>query len=250
MVVRASKLFLPTLRDAPADAEAVSHKLLVRAGFIRQVSAGLWSFTPLGWRVHRKVEQVVREEMHAIGAQEWFAPVLTPEELWETTGRDKIPELFHLHDRAGRKYILPMTHEETFTFHARELQSYKELPQSWYHFQTKDRDEPRPRAGLIRVREFIMKDSYSFDRDEAGLDESFRAHEAAYHRIFQRCSLEYHAVQAESGMMGGSESVDFLAPSGSGENTLVTCANGDFAADLEIARGVPRAPAFPERLAA
>jgi prolyl-tRNA synthetase len=141
-----------------------------------------------------------------------------------------------------------MTHEETFTFHARELQSYKELPQSWYHFQTKDRDEPRPRAGLIRVREFIMKDSYSFDRDEEGLDKSFRAHEAAYHRIFQRCGIEYHAVQAESGMMGGSASVDFLAPSGSGENTLVTCVNGDFAADLEVARAVPRTPKFPAKL--
>src|SRR6266404_1830329 len=248
MVVRASQRFLPTLRDAPADAEAVSHKLLVRAGFIRQVSAGLWTFTPLGWRVHRKVEQVIREEMAAIGAQEWFAPVLTPEELWEATGRDKITELFHLQDRAGRKFILPMTHEETFTFHARDLQSYKELPQSWYHFQTKDRDEPRPRAGLIRVREFIMKDSYSFDRDEEGLDKSFRAHEAAYHRIFRRCGIEYHAVQAESGMMGGSASVDFLAPSGSGENTLVTCENGDFAADLEVARAVPRAPEFPPGL--
>ena len=170
MIVRASQLFLPTLRDAPADAEAVSHKLLVRAGYIRQVSAGLWSFAPLGWRVHRKVEQIIREEMEAIGSQEWFAPVLTPLELWEATGRDKIVELFRLEDRVGRKYILPLTHEETFTFHAREIQSYKQLPQSWYHFQTKDRDEPRPRSGLIRVREFIMKDSYSFDRDEAGLD--------------------------------------------------------------------------------
>ena len=175
MIARASQLYLPTLRDAPADADAVSHKLLVRGGFIRQLSAGLWTFTPLGWRVHRKVEQVIREEMDAIGAQEWFAPVLTPEELWEATGRDNIPEIFHLQDRAGRKFILPMTHEETFTFHARELQSYKELPQAWYHFQTKDRDEPRPRAGLIRVREFIMKDSYSFDRDEDGLEVSFRA---------------------------------------------------------------------------
>jgi prolyl-tRNA synthetase len=248
MVVRASRRFLPTLRDAPADAEAVSHKLLVRGGFIRQVSAGLWTFTPLGWRIHRKVEQIVREEMDAIGAQEWFAPVLTPIELWEATGRDRIPEIFHVTDRAGRRFILPMTHEETFTFHARELQSYRELPQSWYHFQTKDRDEPRPRSGLIRVREFIMKDSYSLDRDEAGLEESFRAHERAYHRIFQRCGLEYYAVQAEPGMMGGSESVDFLAVSGSGENTLVTCENGDFAADLEVARAVPRPPVFPERL--
>ena len=249
-IARASRLFLPTLRDAPADAEAVSHKLLVRAGYIRQVGAGLWTFTGLGWRVHRKVEQIIREEMDAIGAQEWFAPVLTPEELWEATGRDKIPEIFHVQDRAGRKFVLPMTHEETFTFHAREIQSYRELPQAWYHFQTKDRDEPRPRSGLIRVREFIMKDSYSFDRDDAGLDRSFRAHEAAYHRIFQRCGIEYYAVQAESGMMGGSASVDFLAPSGSGENTLVTCANGDYAADLEVARAVPRPPDFPPPLGA
>jgi prolyl-tRNA synthetase len=250
MVVRASQRFLPTLRDAPADADAVSHKLLVRGGFIRQVSAGLWTFAPLGWRVHRKVEQIVREEMEAIGAQEWFAPVLTPVELWEQTGRDKIPEIFHVEDRAGRRFVLPMTHEETFTFHAREIQSYKQLPQSWYHFQTKDRDEPRPRGGLLRVREFIMKDSYSFDRDEDGLEASFRAHEQAYHRIFERCGLQYYAVQAESGMMGGSESVDFLAPSGSGENTLVTCENGDFAADLEVARTVPRAPESPPRLEA
>ena len=239
-IARASKLFLPTLRDAPADADAVSHKLLVRAGYIRQVAAGLWSFTPLGWRVHRKVEQIIRDEMDGIGAQEWFAPVLTPLELWEATGRAGIPELFRVEDRAGRQFVLPLTHEETFTFHARELQSYRQLPQSWYHFQTKDRDEPRPRGGLLRVREFIMKDSYSFDRDEEGLEQSFRAHEAAYHSIFQRCGIEYYEVQAESGMMGGSESMDFLAPSNSGENTLVTCKNCDFAADLEMAQGVPR----------
>jgi len=247
MIARASQLFLPTLREAPAEADAVSHKLLVRAGFIRQLSAGLWTFTPLGWRVHRKVEQIIREELDAIGAQEWFAPVLTPAELWEKTGRLRIPEIFHVEDT---DFILPLTHEETFTFHARELQSYRELPQSWYHFQTKDRNEPRPRAGLIRVREFIMKDSYSFDRDEAGLDVSFKAHERAYHAIFQRCGLEYYEVEAESGMMGGSESFDFLAPSGSGENTLVRCENGDFAADLEVARSVPRPPAFPARLEA
>ena len=250
MIARASQLFLPTLRDDPADAEAVSHKLLVRAGFIRQLSAGLWTFTPLGWRVHRKVEQIIREEMDAIGAQEWLAPVLTPVALWRATGRDTIPELFRVEDRAGQQYVLPLTHEETFTFHARELQSYRQLPQSWYHFQTKDRDEPRPRAGLLRVREFIMKDSYSFDRDEAGLEQSFRAHEGAYHRIFGRCGLEYYEVQAESGMMGGSESFDFLAPSGSGENTLVTCVDCDYAADLEVAQAVPRAPDFPPALAA
>jgi prolyl-tRNA synthetase len=248
MLVRASQLFLPTLREAPADADAVSHKLLVRGGFIRQLSAGVWTYLPLGWRVHQKVVQIIREEMNAIGSQEMLGPVLTPAELWETSGRYKYPEVFKFQDRNGRRFVLPMTHEETFTFHARELQSYRQLPQAWYHFGTKERDEPRPRGGLLRVREFIMKDSYSFDRDEAGLDVSFEKHRGAYHRIFERCGVKAYDVQAESGMMGGSESVDFLAPSGSGENTLVTCENGDYAADLEIARGIPRAPEFPERL--
>src|SRR5712691_2335283 len=247
MIARASQLFLPTLREDPADAEAVSHRLLVRGGFIRQLSAGVWSFLPLGWRVHQNVVQVIREEMNAIGGQEWLCPMLTPAELWEQTGRD-YPEIFRITDRTGRRFILPMTHEETFTFHARELRSYKELPQIWYHFAVKDRDEPRPRGGLIRVREFIMKDAYSFDRDEEGLARSFELQRGAYHRIFDRCGLEVHAVLAESGMMGGKESVDFLAPSGSGENTLVTCERGDYAADLEVARGVPRAPELPDRL--
>ncbi len=250
MIARASKLFLPTLRDPPADAEAASHKLLVRGGFIRQVSAGVWSFLPLGWRVHRKIEQIIREEMDAIGGQEFLCPLLTPVELWEATGRASIPEIFHLTDRNGRHFILPMTHEETFTFHAREIQSYKELPQIWYHFAVKDRDEPRPRGGLLRVREFIMKDAYSFDRDEEGVKRSFELHRDAYDRMFARCGVEAHAVQAESGIMGGKYSVDFLAPSGSGENTLVVCENGDFAADLEIARAIPRAPEFPEPLTA
>jgi prolyl-tRNA synthetase len=246
--MRASELFIPTLREDPGDAEAASHRLLVRGGFVRQVAAGLWTFLPLGWRVHRKAEQIVREEMNAIGGQEMFMPVVTPAELWQSTGRYKIPELWKLEDRLGRPFVLAMTHEETVTFHAREIRSYRELPQILYHFQTKVRDEPRPRSGLLRVREFVMKDAYSFDRDEEGLERSFRLHERAYHRIFERCGLEYYAVQAESGMMGGSASVDFLAPSGAGENTLVTCENGDYAADLEIARGVPRAPKFPERL--
>src|ERR671934_2025936 len=170
MIVRASQLFLPTLRDDPADAEAASHRLLVRGGFIRQVSAGVWTYLPLGWRVHQKVVQVIREEMNTIGGQEMLAPVLTPAELWQRSGRYGIKVLFKLQDSAGRNFLLPMSHEETMTFHAPELQSYKELPQIWYHFQTKDRDEPRPRGGLLRVREFIMKDAYSFDRDEAGLD--------------------------------------------------------------------------------
>jgi len=248
MIARASQLFLPTLRDAPADAEALSHKLLVRGGFVRQVSAGLWTLMPLGWRVHRKVEQIIREEMDAIGGQEMLMPVLTPAELWEATGRIKIPEIFHLHDRTGRHYILPVTHEETVTFHAREIQSYKQLPQLWYHFQVKDRDEPRPRGGLLRVREFIMKDAYSFDRDEEGALAAFEKNLAAYHRIFERCGVEAHAVLAESGIMGGKLTMDFLAPSGSGENTLVRCERGDYAADAEIARGIPRAPEFPARL--
>jgi prolyl-tRNA synthetase len=250
VIVRASQLFVPTLRDAPADAEAASHKLLVRGGFIRQVGAGLWTYLPLGWRVHQKVVQIIREEMDAIGAQEMLCPVLTPAELWETSGRIVIPEVFKLQDRGGRPFVLPLSHEETMTFHARELQSYKQLPQAWYHFSTKERDEPRPRAGLLRVREFIMKDSYSFDRDEAGLDASFMRHAQAYRKIFERCGLEFYEVEAESGIMGGRESWDYLAPTGSGENELVRCENGDYAADIEAAHGIPRPPEFPEPLAA
>jgi prolyl-tRNA synthetase len=248
MIARASQLFLPTLRDDPADAEAVSHKLLVRGGFMRQLTTGLWTFLPLGWRVHRKVEQIIREEMDAIGSQEMSAPVLTPAELWKQTGRYGSTEIFKFKDRNGRDFILPLTHEETFTYHAVEIQSYRQLPQLWYHFQTKDRDEPRPRGGLLRLREFIMKDSYSFDRDDACVAVSFEKNRGAYAKIFERCGLETYYVEAEPGMMGGSESFDFLAPSGSGENTLVTCENGDYAADIEIARSVPRAPTFPPRL--
>jgi len=241
-------LFLPTLRDAPADADAASHKLLVRGGFIRQVGTGLWTFMPLGWRVHQKVVQIIREEINAIGGQEMLEPVLTPAELWETSGRIGIPIVFHLKDRTGRDFVLPFSHEETMTFHARELQSYKQLPQLWYHFSTKERDEPRPRGGLLRVREFIMKDSYSFDRDEAGLDRSFDAHKSAYERIWQRCGLEAYYVEAESGIMGGRESSGFMAPAESGENILVSCENGDYYADYDAARGIPRAPEFPEAL--
>ncbi len=250
MLQRQSRLFLPTLREDPADAEAASHRLLVRAGLIRQVVAGLWTYLPAGWRIHERVVQVVRDEMDAIGGQEMSMPVLAPAELWEKSGRIRIPELFRLADRNERPFVISMTHEETVTFHARELRSYRDLPKILYHFQTKGRDEPRPRSGLIRVREFVMKDAYSFDRDEEGLDASFRAHADAYTRMFERCGLEFTAVQAESGMMGGTESIDYLAPSGAGENTLVTCERGDYAADLEIARGVPRAPAFPDVLVA
>ncbi|MDX6425216.1 MAG: prolyl-tRNA synthetase [Gaiellaceae bacterium] len=248
MIARASKLFLPTLRDDPADAEAVNHKLLVRGGFVRQVTGGVWTFLPLGWRVHRKIEQIIREEMDAIGSQEMLMPVLTPFELWQQTGRDFIQEIFRLKDRKGADYVLPLTHEETVTFHARELQSYRQLPQMLYHIAIKERDEPRPGKGLIRLREFIMKDAYSFDRDAEGLAQSFELQRGAYNRIFARVGLKVYGVEAESGMMGGSESFDFLAPAGAGENTLVTCENGDFAADLEVARGVARPTVFPETL--
>src|SRR5213082_17242 len=248
MIARASQLFLPTLRDAPADADAASHQLLVRGGFIRQMGAGLWSFLPLGWRVHMRIEQIIREEIDAIGGQEMLAPTLTPAELWETTGRIDVPILFHLNDSGGRPFVLSWTHEESMTFLAREIQSYKQLPQVWYHFSTKERDEPRERGGLLRLREFIMKDSYSFDRDEAGLDKSFDAHKGAYERIWQRCGLEAYYVEAESGIMGGRESSGFMAPAESGENILVSCENGDYYADYDAARGIPRAPEFPEAL--
>jgi prolyl-tRNA synthetase len=248
MIARASELFLPTLREPPADAEAASHRLLVRGGFIRQVGAGLFTFLPLGWRVQQKVIQVIRDEMNAIGDQEMLGPVLTPAELWELSGRITIPEVFKLEDRVGRSFVLALSHEETMTFHSREIQSYKQLPQRWYHFSTKGRDEPRPRAGLLRVREFIMKDAYSFDRDVEGLDKSFKLHEQAYKKIFERCGLDVYEVEAESGIMGGKESWDFLAPAESGENELVRCENGDYAADIEAAEGIPRQPRFPALL--
>src|SRR2546425_10581917 len=220
MIVRASQLFLPTLREAPADAEAASHKLLVRGGFVRQVGAGLFTFLPLGWRVHQKVVQVIREEINAIGGQEMLEPVLTPAELWETSGRIGIPIVFKLKDRAGRDFVLPFSHEETMTFHARELQSYKQLPQLWYHFSTKERDEPRPRGGLLRTREFIMKDSYSFDRDIEGLDIAYAKHIVAYDRIFDRAGLEWYRVESDVGMMGGTGAHEYMAPCAAGENEV------------------------------
>src|SRR2546423_10724773 len=241
MIARASQLFLPTLRDAPADAEAASHQLLVRGGFIRQIGAGLWAMLPLGWRVHMRIEQIIREEIGAIGGQEMRAPTLTPAELWETTGRIDVPILFHLNDSGGRPFVLSWTHEESMTFLAREIQPYKQLPQVWYHFSTKDRDEPRPRGGLLRVREFVMKDSYTFDADEAGLDAAFERHREAYARIFERCGLEAYLSEAESGVMGGKDSLGFLAPTGSGENELMRCENGHYLADAEAARRIPPA---------
>jgi len=245
---RFSQLHIPTLRNDPADAEAPSHRLLLRGGYVRQVGAGLFSFLPLGWRVHQKVVQIIREEMDLVGAQEMLAPVLAPAELWQESGRYDIPEVFRLTDRHGRDFVLSMTHEETMTFHAREIRSYRELPQLWYHFQVKGRDEVRPRAGLLRVREFVMKDSYSFDRDEQGLNESYEKHAGAYRRIFERCGLRFYECEGDVGQMGGTVAHEYLAPCPAGENEIALCEKGDYAANVEAARSVPSAPEFPERL--
>jgi prolyl-tRNA synthetase len=247
---RLSELFVPTLRNDPADAEATSHRLLVRGGYVRQVGAGLYSFLPLGWRVHQRVVGIIREEMNAIGGQEMYEPLLTPAELWQRSGRLDITEAYKLRDRAERPFVLAMTHEETMTFHARELRSYKQLPQIWYQFSVKARDEPRPRAGLLRVREFIMKDSYSFDRDEEGLDASYWKHAAAYRRIFDRCDLDYYECAGDVGLMGGSLAHEYLAPCEAGENAVAFCERGDYHANVEVATSVPSVPELPGRLEA
>ena len=250
MLLRQSVLFLPTLREDPAEAEAVSHRLTLRAGLIRQVGAGLYTFLPAGWRVHQKIVQIVREEMDAIGGQEMYMPLLTPAELWQKSGRYSIPEVYRLTDRFERPFVLAMTHEETISFHAREIRSYRELPKILYHFSPKGRDEPRPRAGLLRVREFIMKDSYTFDRDDEGLDAAYWRHAAAYRKIFDRCSLEYYECAGDVGIMGGSLAHEYMAPCEAGENEVALCSNGDYHANVEAAVSVPRAPELPERLAA
>jgi prolyl-tRNA synthetase len=248
-VTRLSSFLLPTEKEAPADAEALSHKLMVRAGLIRQVSSGLWTFMPAGWRVHRKVEQIVREELDAIGAQELLMPVMLPAELWRTTGRYEIDELFKLKDRRGADFVLAMTHEECVTFHmSREIRSYRDLPKILYHFQTKERDEPRPRAGLLRTREFIMKDSYSFDRDFEGLDQSYELHIKAYDRIFDRAGLEWYRVESDVGMMGGTGAHEYMAPCAAGENQ-VALADG-YAANVEIATAQAQPVSGLESLAA
>src|SRR3954468_833428 len=195
MLTRQSQLVLPTEKQAPGDAEALSHKLMVRAGLVRQTGAGLWSWLPAGWRAHQRAVQIVREEMDAIGAQEMLMPVLQPAELWRRTGRYEIEELFKLNDRRGGELVLAMTHEESLTWHvAREIRSYRDLPKILYHFQTKERDEARPRAGVLRTREFIMKDSYTFDRDQEGLARQYDLHVRAYDRIMDRSGLEWYRV--------------------------------------------------------
>jgi prolyl-tRNA synthetase len=234
--MRWSQLHVPTLREDPAGADAVSHRLLLRAGYIRQVMAGHYALLPMAIRVRARIIEIIREEMTAAGAQEFLMPTMQPSELWDKSGRWSSigEEMFRLRDRRGADIALGMTHEEVFTELAQELRSYRELPQTWYQFQTKFRDEPRPKSGLIRVREFTMKDAYSFDLDEAGLDESFQRQKRAYIRIFERLGIPAIAVEASSGIMGGGESVEFMCPTSAGEDLIVYCACG-YAANVEKA---------------
>ena len=235
--MRFSQSFIPTLRDDPADAEAISHKLLIRGGYVRQLMSGVYSLLPLGQRVAEKVERVIREEMDRIGGQEFKLPALHPAEVWQKSGRwDAIgEELMRFTDRHGGDVCLGMTHEEIFAWIARELRSYRQLPQLWYQLQTKFRDEARPKSGLLRVREFVMKDSYSFDLDREGLDQQFQRHFEAYRRIFDRCGLDPLAVEASSGAMGGSESIEFMVPSDAGEDWIASCSACGYAANVERA---------------
>ena len=235
--MRWSSLFIPTLRDAPAEAEAASHRLLVRGGVMRQLQSGHYSMLPLGWRVHQKVSTIIRQEMDAIGGQEFFLPAMHPADLWQKSGRWETmgDEMFRLTDRKGAELALGMTHEEVFATLAAEITSYKTLPQIWYQIQTKFRDEPRPKSGLLRVREFFMKDSYSFNLDDAGLDAAFDAHHAAYTRIFARLGLDAFPVQASSGAMGGSASVEFMVASPAGEDDVARCGGCGYAANVERA---------------
>ena len=237
---RWSKLFVPTLREAPADAEVASHKFLLRAGYIRQLGAGIYSYLPLGQRALNKIIGIVREEMDQIG-QEFFLPAIHPREVWEQSGRWSLmgDNMFRLKDRKGAELCLGMTHEEVMTGIARnELRSYKQLPQIWYQIQTKFRDEPRPKAGLLRVRQFTMKDSYSFDIDAAGLDKSFDLHDAVYRKIFTRCGLKFVAVDADSGAMGGSQSQEFMVYTDAGEDLIASCPVCGYAANTEKAISV------------
>jgi prolyl-tRNA synthetase len=246
-MARLSTYFLPTLREDPADADALSHRLMVRAGLIRQVGAGLWTYLPAGFRVIRKVEAVVREEMEAIGGQEMLMPVLQPAVLWRRSGRYDIEELFKLRDRRDAELVLGMTHEEVITYHlAGDIRSYRELPKILFHIQIKERDEPRPRAGVLRSREFTMKDSYSFDRDDEGLDRSYELHIEAYDRILDRCGIRWYRVESDVGMMGGTAAHEYMAPCAAGENE-VALAPG-YAANVEVATADPQPVELPPPL--
>ncbi|RJQ50610.1 MAG: proline--tRNA ligase [Nitrospiraceae bacterium] len=237
-----SRFFIPTVREIPAEAEAVSHILMLRGGYVRQLAAGLYIYLPLAWRVMNRIMRIIREEMDAAGAQEISMPGLHPADIWQKTGRwfDIGDEMFRLKDRGGRDMCLGMTHEEIITWLAStELRSYRQLPQMWYQIQAKFRDEARPKSGILRTREFIMKDSYSFDRDQEGLAESYRKHAGAYHKIFSRCGLRFYQVQSDPGMMGGAAAHEFMAPSPAGEDTVVLCKQCGYAANTELALSVP-----------
>jgi prolyl-tRNA synthetase len=237
-MTRLSEYLLPTEKQPPADAEAISHKLMVRAGLVRQMGAGMWTWLPAGWRVHQRVVAIVREEIDAIGGQEMLMPVLQPADLWRRTGRLEIDELFKLNDRKGSELVLALTHEEAVTFHVSQIvRSYRDLPLILYHFQVKERDEARPRAGVLRTREFIMKDSYSFDRDQAGMDERYELHVGAYDRIMDRTGLRYYRVQGDVGMMGGVGAHEYMAPCAAGEDEIALAPG--YAANLEVARTSP-----------
>jgi prolyl-tRNA synthetase len=243
-VTRLSGYFMPTEREAPADAEALSHRLLVRAGLVRQVGSGLWSWLPAGWRVHQRISQIVREEMNAIGGQEMLMPVIQPAELWKRSGRYAIEELFKLEDRRGAELVLAMTSEEVVTSHvAQVVRSYRDLPLILYHLQVKDRDEPRPRAGVLRTREFVMKDAYTFDRDPEGMQRAYERHIEAYDRIFDRSGLRWYRVGGDVGIMGGSAAHEYMAPCAAGENE-VALAPG-YAANVEVASAEPQPVALP-----
>jgi prolyl-tRNA synthetase len=244
--MRLAKSLVPTLREDPADAEALSHKLMLRAGLVRQLGAGIYVYLPLGHRVHERIVTVIREEMNAIGGQEITMPVIHPAEIWQKSGRwEGIPEMFKLKDRWGRDMVLGMTHEEVIAWlAAREIRSYRDLPQIWYQIQTKERDEARPRSGVLRTREFVMKDAYTLDPDAAALERSYAAHEAAYRKIFERCGLRFYMAQSDTGMMGGLGAHEFLAPCAAGEDEIALCAGCGYAANVEIARGVAAAPSF------
>ena len=236
---RLSEYMLPTEKQAPADAEAISHKLMVRAGLIRQMGAGMWTWLPAGWRGHQRVVGIIREEMERIGGQEMLMPVLQPAEPWRKTGRIEIDELFKLSDRKGSELVLAMTHEEAVTFHAAQtIRSYRDLPLILYHFQVKERDEPRPRAGVLRTREFVMKDSYSFDRDQAGLEKQYELHIGAYDRIMDRTGLRWYRVESDVGMMGGLGAHEYMAPCPAGEDQVALGPEG-YAANVEVAAQDP-----------
>ncbi len=239
--MRYSKMFIPTMREVPSEAEAISHKLMLRAGYVRQLAAGLYIFLPLGWRVLNRINKILKEEMEAIGAQEISMPILHPAEVWQKTGRwyEIKDEMFRLKDRTDRDMCLGMTHEEIMTWLAsREIRSYRQLPQIWYQIQTKLRDEARPKSGVLRTREFIMKDSYSFDIDEEGLEKNYKLHADAYHRIFKRCGLKFYQVESDPGMMGGATAHEFMAPSPAGEDEIVICESCGYTANVEVAHSV------------